>query len=153
MSDEIQRLNPGLVVSARPLPSAVPRRAVALTHKSRRGVLAELERRQRRGEVESAGQLQFITEGPLAGQYAVRVVLLPARPDPKLYRAAIAVGSVLGGLSLLVLAVTWFLASLSPVALATLCLTVLGMFVGWVKVRHGRSRATVVINQNVNVGR
>jgi len=153
MTNEIQRLNPDLVVSARPLPAVPTRRAVAITGKTSRAVLAELGRRQRRGEIESAGQLQFITEGRLAGQYAVRVVMLPPRQDPRWPRILIGVGSALAGAAALVLAVGWFLTSLSGPALAAACLTPVALLMVWLKLRYSRPAARIVIHQHVNVGR
>lgn len=154
MTNEIQRLNPGLVVRGGGVLPAVPvRRAVAITGKTSKAVLAELARRQRRGEIESAGQLQFITQGRLAGQYAVRVVMLPPRQEPAFRRVLVPLGAFLGGLGVLVLALGWFLSSLSASSLAVVCLTPVALLAVWLKVRYSRPATSIVINQNVNVGR
>lgn len=151
--NEVERLNPGLVVQARHPRPAVTRRSVALIAPSAKRVLADLQRRQRRGEIESAGQLQFITTGPHSGNYAIRVVTLPRRPDPRWAKVLIGVGSVLAGLGILVGALAWLVTAMSRGALVVACVVPVVLLAVWVKARYSRPATTVVINQNVNVGR
>lgn len=149
--NEIERMNPGLVVRAGYRPPVPVRRSVALTGKTKRAVLAELSRRQRRGEIESAGVLQFITTGELAGRYAIRVVMLPARQDPRWARTMVSVGSFMIGLAALVFSIGWFLTALSTGAMVVVCIVPVALLGVWVKVKY--ARPSVTINQTVNVGR
>lgn len=151
---EIKRLNPGLVVSAQIRGGqSLPRQSAAIVGDTRAHALRELKRRQQRGEIESAGQLQLIPSGPHAGQYAIRVTLLPRRESPLWAKLCVGAGSVFLGLAALVAASGYFLSALSGASLVLLCLAVLVAFGVWVKVKHGRRRTTVVVNQIVNVGR
>lgn len=151
--NEIERLNPGLVVRATTRPAAPVRRAVALTGKTRKAVLVELQRRQRRGEVESAGQLQFVTAGTMAGQYAVRVTLLPVAPAPKWPRALVGVGAVLVGVAAVVGAFAWLITAMSAASVVGVTLVLLaGLGVLALSGRKPRGGNVTVISA-VNVGR
>jgi hypothetical protein len=150
--NEIERLNPGLVVRAGVRPPAVARRVVAITGK-RKAVLAELGKRQRAGEIETAGQLQFITEGPLAGQFAVRVVLIPARPVARWPKMLIGVGVLLIGVAAVVGAFAWLILSMTGAALSGLCLILLASLAGLVAAGRQRKGGNVTVISNINVSR
>jgi hypothetical protein len=154
--NEIERLNPDLVVRATSTPAPAVRRAVALTGRTRRIVLEDLRRRTAAGEIESAGQLQLITSGPMAGQYAIRVILLPIpRPRSSAPRWLIAGGVALMGLAAVVGAFAWLLTAMSAASVAGLCvvlLAVLGIVVAAGADRRKRSGNVTVVS-NINVGR
>lgn len=134
--------------------AAVVRQVVDLAAPTKREVLAALQRQQRAGMVERSGPLRLVTEGPYAGQYAVRVTRLPARPAaaPRWATVSLRAGWVLFGLSALALSVRWLLVSLTPAALVTCCLTVLAVFGAWVWIKYGRRGSrTTEVSVNVTV--
>lgn len=114
-----------------------------------RDAFAELKRRQRAGEVASAGPLQMITKGPHAGQYAIPAVIIVAPRDPVLSKRLVVVGSALVGISVFSFLLLWTLSTMSGGALFMLCATALAAL--WLRVRrfHGRSRVRVTTHVEV----
>lgn len=151
--NEVERMNRGLVLRAERLHGPSTRRVVAVTHKTAKGALADVHRRQRRGEVESAGALQLIPSGPLAGQYAVRVVLISTPRPARSLKWMYPVAALLGGVGLVVGAVAWFLAALSAASLVGLCVTLLLALAIVVGAGRGGRGGNVSVISNIRVDR
>lgn len=116
-------------------------------------VLAELRRRQRAGEIHSAGgpeSLQLITRGPHAGQYGIPVLLIHAprvSPWPRRRRIVASVAATVGVLA----GLGWWAAStLGAGPLVALLLAVLVLFGRRVYARHGRQEVTVTTTTTVS---
>jgi hypothetical protein len=151
--NEIERLNPGLVVRSEHSATA---RTVAITGETAAKVLAEVARRQRRGEIESAGELQVIKGGPLHGHLVSRVVLIPretVRPAgiPRWARTA---ALLLVAVSMPVAAMAWLLTAMSAASLAGCCVLLLVMLALIVLAgRKSGGRGGVTVISNIRVGR
>jgi hypothetical protein len=150
---EIQRLNPGLVIRSE---HSAASRSVAITGLTARKVTDEIARRQRRGEIESAGELQVIKGGPLHGHLVSHVVLIPqetvrtAAIPPWARTAAL----LLVAVSMPVAAFAWLLTAMSAAALAGCCVLLLVMLGAIVLVgRKSGHRGGVTVISNIRVGR
>lgn len=142
------------VVRIEPYRPPVVRQSVALTGRTAKIVLADLRERTRRGEVESAGQLQLIPSGPLAGQYAVRVVMIAQPRQPSAApRWLLGIGAALVGVAAVVGAFAWLMAAMSAASLAGLCVILLAVL--GVAAAAGRKpkAGSVTVISNINVGR
>lgn len=116
--------------------------SVPIIRRSAAAALAELQARQRAGEVARSGPLQRITTGPYTGHYAIPVTLIvQPRSEPVLSRRLVVVGLSLIGVSAFFLTVLWLITTLNPWALFMLCSTVLGSFALWLKVKYFSGRA------------
>lgn len=137
MNQEIARLRPANV--------GTTRRVVDLVAPTKAELRAALERRTRAGQVERAWDWRLITEGRMAGSYAVRVVLVPPRvKDPRWATACLRAGWVLLGLAAVMASGAWLLTALTTAALVTLCVTVLALFGAWIWVKYRRRGGTTV---------
>lgn len=134
MNAEVARRKPATVVRREELP-----RTVDLCAPTKAELLAALRRRSAAGEIQRSGPMRLITEGRLAGSYAVTVTLVPARSaDPRWAVLCRSVGFAMMGIAALVTSVAWLLSAMTATALACACGTVLAMFVTWVWAKYGR---------------
>jgi hypothetical protein len=123
-----------------------------LVGKTPKDVLAELERRQRAGEIHAAGgpgSLRLITRGPQAGQYAIPVLLIREpriNPWPRRRRIASGIGA---GLGVLLGLGWWAAATLGAAPFVIFLLAVLCAFGQRVYRRHGRTEVTVTVGVRV----
>jgi hypothetical protein len=139
MNADLARRRPATVVRRATIPAPVVRQAGDLTAKTKAELLASLQRLQRAGRIERAGPLRLITEGRLAGGYAVRVVLLPPRAqDPRWAVVSRNLGIGLMGLAAVIGSLAWLLTALTATALVTVCACVATVFCTWVYVKYGR---------------
>jgi hypothetical protein len=151
--NEIERLNPGLVVRSEHSAAA---RTVAITGETAAKVLAEVARRQRRGEIESAGELQVIRTGALRGHLVSRVVLMPQerRRETAIPRWARTAALLLVAVSAPVAAFAWLLSAMSAAALAGCCVLLLVMLALIVLAgRKSSGGRGVTVISNIRVGR
>jgi hypothetical protein len=148
---DLTQKRPAEIVRQTSVPPPVTRCVRDLVAPTRRALRADLERRSRAGEIEKAWNMRLITEGRLAGRFAVRVVLVPPRAvTPRWARVCIAVGAVLAGAAALLASLAWLLASLTGPALLTFGVVVLGMFCAWLRAKYGR-RTSVVVTTTTTV--
>lgn len=153
--NEIQRLNPGLVIRSG---HSTATRTVGITGETAAKVLAEVARRQRRGEIESAGELQVIPAGPLKGHLVSRVVLIPQETvrETAIPRWARTAALLLVAVSMPVAALAWLLTAMSAAALAGCCVLLLVMLAAIVlagRKSGGGRRGGVTVVSNIRVGR
>lgn len=156
MNDDVARRRPAEVTATWSAPAPAVRRTVAIVDRNRAKVLRSAGEMVRQGRAESVGQLQLLSEGPHAGSYAVRVVLLnqaPAAQPPRRAGWLIPVAWVVASLAALVAAVAWLLSALSAASLAGMCVVLLAVL--GVAVAAGRKPrgGNVTIISNINVGR
>lgn len=145
MTIDLTQKRPAEVVRRAPVPPPVTRCVRDLVAPTMRELRADLERRSRAGEIERASHMRLITEGRLAGRYAVRVVLVPPRETaPRWARVCVAVGCVLLGLAAVLASLAWLLTSLTGPALLTFGLVVLGAFMAWMRAKYGRRTSVIV---------
>jgi hypothetical protein len=154
MTTDLSRKRPAEVLRAAPIPPSRVRRVTDLTAPSMAMLRAELKRRTLSGEVEKAWNMRMITEGRMAGRFAVRVVLVPPRPHRAregVRRALLAVGAALGGLASLVASLAWLLTALTGPALLAFLGTVLIVFGALVWAKYGRRRTEVSVTTTTTV--
>lgn len=152
MNADLVGRNPAQIVRQSPIPRARVRQVVELAAPTKPELVAALRRRALAGEIETSpglSTIRLVTEGRLAGSYAVRVVLLPspAAADPRWAVVCKNVGWALFGLAAVVGAVAWLLTAVSAAALATVCGALLAAFIAWVWMRHGRRGPREVVVQ------
>lgn len=138
MSDLVRYKRPAQVVRARPLP-VLPQRVETVVG-SKRAVLAEVARLKKTRELVDTGAFRLIEYGPQMGLFELRVVLRQAPERPRWTRIALAIGSVLMGLSGVLLSLVWLLASMTPAALAMFLVAILVAFLGWLRLKYGGGR-------------
>lgn len=133
----------------------VTRRAVAITDPSRKRVLATAAEMVRQGRAESVGSLQLLHEGPHAGEYAVRVVLLqtPAATERRRRGRLLPAAAVLGSLAAVVAAFAWLLTALSSLSLLGFCAILLAVLAAAVVGGRRGKGGNVTVISNINVRR
>lgn len=122
----------------RPPPRSMGRHARAQRAEvvgSARDVDRKIRQLSRAGRLARTGPRHLITRGPRAGLVAVPVVLLEQAKYPVWTRAVVAAGVGLGVAALIGGLLVWLLVSLSPEALAALCVAALVLMLA----RIGRS--------------
>lgn len=143
--DEIQRLNPGLVLRSESGP-----RELVLEARFRRDLLTDLARRVRAGEIASAGP---VTVTP-AGAYQVTVTMIGA-PRRNRRPAALRIGRItmfLFAVAAVLASAAWMLVALSGASLSLFCAALLGLLAVLVAAgNRGRGNTTVI--SNIRVGR
>lgn len=134
MNAELARRKPATIVRQEPLP-----RTVDLCAPTKAELLNALRRRHRAGEVHRAGPIRLVTQGRLAGSYAVTVTLVPPRAtDPRWAVLCRNAGIAMMGASALFGSIAWLLSAISMASLVCACGTVLVMFTTWVWAKYGR---------------
>jgi len=149
--NELVRYNrPAQVVRVLP---PLPQRVETLVGTKAR-VLAEVNRLKLARVLHDTGSLTEIKYGQEMGLYELKVVLVKPTPAPRWTKVCVGVGSVLLGLAVLLGSLAWLLSALTVPSLMCFLITVLGLFVAWLKVKYGRGRTrgvTVTTTTTVTV--
>lgn len=110
---------------ARPPVQLAPGRHVETLIGTRAGIVRELSRLSKSGELVDAGVMHVVPSGVHAGKLELRVICKDKRVVPTYAKVCIGLGSALGAGSAVFLVVAWFLASLSAASVAAICGAVL----------------------------
>jgi hypothetical protein len=150
MNQGVARRRPAQVLSARPIRPAQVRRAGDIVAATRDEVLGRLANLQRQGRIESANPIRLITHGPHAGEYAIRVVLLPGRPSRRQgMRTRTKVAIAAAALAVVVTPIAYAVLTLSPIGLSVACCAL--VFGLALLASRGRRRTSVTVTTRVEV--
>jgi hypothetical protein len=139
VNQELARKQPAIIVRQ----AATPR-VLTLAAPTQQELREALARKSRAGEVRNAHDWRQLKDGHRAGYWAVDLVLVPPRRDPRWAVVCKRVGFVLLGMSAFMASLAWLLTALTTSALTVFLMLVLSGLAGWLRAKYRRSNVVTI---------